>query len=136
MEEKQKRGARLLVLLRHAGIVIGLTFLLALGYMLAVYYRAGFVFWIYYAALAASAIGYVVSNRGFSRTRVLREELPATWSEEEKDAFFADAEARKRGSLPLLYLTVSLALTFLYDMFFLFLAEPLAEIFPFLGDLL
>ncbi len=127
---------RLLAILRHGGIVLLLTFLLTLGYMLAVTYRIAAVFWIYYAALAASALGYVIYNRGFSRTRVSREELPATFSEEEKDAFFADAEHRRRRSLPLLYLTVALALVFVYDMFFLFLAEPLSEIFPFFGDLL
>ena len=127
---------RLRSMLGHAVIVLALTFLFTLGYMLAVVYRAAFVFWLYYAALGLSALAYAVYNRGFSRTRVSREALPATWSEEEKDEFFADAARRLRRSRPLLYVVIALGLTFLYDMFFLFLAEPLSEIFPILGDYL
>ena len=127
---------RLRSMLGHAAIVLALTFLFTLGYMLAVVYRAAFVFWLYYAALGLSALAYAVYNRGFSRTRVSREELPLSMSEEEKDAFFADAARRTRRSRPLLCIVIALSLTFLYDMFFLFLAEPLAKIFPILGDYL
>lgn len=127
---------RLRSMLGHAAIVLAPTFLFTLGYMLAVNLRAELVFWLYYAALGISTLAYVLYNRGFSRTRVSREELPDTWSEEEKDEFFADAARRRHRSRPLLYIVIALWLTFLYDMFFLFLAEPLSEIFPIPGDYL
>ncbi len=44
--------------------------------------------------------------------------------------------SRMRSSRPLFCAVIALGLTFLYDMFFLFLAEPLSEIFPILGDYL
>ena len=90
------------------------------------------MYWIYYAALALLAIGYTVYNRGFSRTRVSRNELPRSWSEEEKDEFFADAARRKKRSRPMLVFIVALLLVFAYDTVALFFGDFLTYVFPFL----
>ena len=108
------------------------TTVLLIAYEVAV--RALFtpMYWIYYAALGLSLGGYVVYNRGFTRTRVSRNDLPSTWSEEKKDEFFADAAYRKKRSRPLLILVISLILVFVYDIVALYCGDFLSYYLPFL----
>ena len=68
-------------------------------------------------------------------TRVSRNALPASWSEEQKDAFFEENAARARRSKPLLYLLIALCLVFFYDMVMLFLWDSLVAVLPFLEKL-
>lgn len=124
---------RLLALLRDAGATLLITAPLLLFYMFANEMRWGFVFWIYFVAIAAVAVVYFLYNRAFTHTRVSRNELPATWTEAQKDAFFEENATRARRSKPLLYLLIALALVFLYDMVMLFLWDSLVAVFPFLS---
>ncbi len=130
--DKKKRWGRFLL---HTAIVLAMTFVLLLIYLFAAHLRYTPMFWIYFVALCFSALGYVVWNRGFWRSRVRREELPQIWSEEDKDFFFAEAAAWRRHSAWLLYLLViPLALTFFYDILSLWCGDALSALFPFLQE--
>ena len=132
MKVKHKK---LLSFLRGAGCTLAITAPLLLFYMFANTQRWQLVFWVYFAAIIAVGIAYFLYNRGFAGTRVSRNQLPATWSEADKDAFFEENERRFRRSKPLLYLFIALALVFLYDMIMLFLWDSLVAIFPFLANI-
>lgn len=129
----RKRLGRLLL---DIAITLALALPLAVLYGLAARLAWGAVFWIYFAALGLAAIGYTICNRGSWATRVSRNDLPAAWPDEKKDEVMADIVRRRRLSRPLLYLVAALSLVFLYDIFALFLYDPLAEIFPFIWGLI
>lgn len=112
--------------------VLAMTAVLLVIYELAIHARWQPMYWIYYALLFALAIGYVFYNRGFTRTRVSRESLPGTWTEAEKDAFYADAHRRLRRSRPVLLLVCALALVFVYDAVALYFGDFLEYVFPFM----
>ena len=133
-EEKgfRRAGRILLKKLPFILAVLLLTAVLLIAYEIAVRLLWQPMFWIYFAALAASLIFYFAYNRGFTRTRVSRNSLPRTWSEEEKDEFYADAERRKTKSRPVLAVIISLFLVFLYDIVALWFGDFLEYVFPFL----
>lgn len=113
--------------------ILVVTFVFLFFYLFAARQSWRFVYWIYYAALAALGVAYVVWNRGFTRMGVSRDMLPAAWDEAEKDRFLSDAARWRRQSRCLLYLIIPLCLTFLYDIVVLFLGDALRAAFPFLG---
>ncbi len=127
---------RLWHLLGGAAIILVITLPLLVLYELAARFAWSAVFWIYFAVLGAASLGYTAYNRGSWGTRVSRNDLPAAWSEQKKDEIVADLDRRRRRSRPLLYLIAALALVFFYDIFALFLYDPLAEIFPFIWGIL
>ncbi len=130
MKEKKPLWKRLLT----AGGTLLSTMLLLLLYELSVRYVWQAVFWVYFALLSAGALFVVIYNRGFSRSFIRRAELPKTWSEAQKDAFFADAQRRLRHTAPLVsFLLLPLCLTFAFDILCLFLWEPLSALLPFLN---
>lgn len=112
--------------------VILLTAVFLVVYEIAIRLLWQPMFWIYFIALAALLVAYVVYNRGFTRTRVSRNSLPRTWSEAEKDEFYADAVRRKKKSRPLLAVIIALVLVFVYDAVALFFGDFLEYVFPFL----
>ena len=126
---------KLYTLLRDALCTMIFLFPLLLFYMFAIEQRWGFVFWVYFVLTAVSGVAFFLYNRAFAHTRVSRNDLPAAWSEEEKDAFFEEARARFIKSKPLLYLFLALFLVFLYDMVQLFLWDALCEMLPFLKEI-
>jgi len=122
-------------LLRHLPMILALLFntaWLTVVYEFAVRLVWQPMFWIYFIALAGLSLFYVFFNRGFTRTRVSREQLPGSWSEQEKDEFFASAERRRRLSYPLLAFIIPLALVFVYDTVALFFGDFIENIFPFI----
>ena len=127
---------KLHTLLAGAGYTLLLTLPLLLFYMFANTQRWAFVFWLYFVAFGVALVVYFLYNRAFYHTRVSRNELSASLSNAEKDAFFEEGERRARRSRPLLYLIIALGLVFLYDMILLFLWDSLVAAFPFLGELL
>ena len=133
-EEKGFRRAGKILLSKLPAIlaVFLLTAVLLVVYEIGIRLRFAPLFWIYFAALAGAWVGYVAYNRGFSRTRVSRNSLPRTWSEEQKDEFYADAARRKKKSKPLFYLAISLALVFAYDIVALYFGDFLEFNIPFL----
>lgn len=83
------------------------------------------VFGIYAVITAASVIGYVVYNRGFSRKGITAEMLPNEWSEEEKTKFTEDAKRRSERSRWLLIIAFAFLFTFAFDAFDLFVIKGL-----------
>lgn len=83
------------------------------------------VFGIYAVITAASVIGYVIYNRGFSRNGITREMLPLEWSEEEKTKFIEDAKKRSERSRWLLIVAFAFLFTFAFDAFDLFVIKGL-----------
>ena len=83
------------------------------------------VFGIYAVITAASVIGYVIYNRGFSRNGITREMLPLEWSEEEKSKFIEDAKRRSERSRWLLIIAFAFLFTFAFDAFDLFVLKGL-----------
>lgn len=81
------------------------------------------VFGIYAVIAAASIIGYVVYNRGFSRNGVTYEMLPDEWSEEEKTEFINDTKLRAKRSRWLLIVAFAFLFTFAFDAFDLFVIK-------------
>ena len=126
---------KLYTLLRDALCTLVFLFPLLLFYMFAIEQRWAFVFWVYFVLTAVAGVAFFLYNRGFTHTRESRNELPSTWSEEKKDAFFEEAKQRYVKSKPLLYLFISLCLVFFYDMIQLFLWDTLCEMLPFLKEL-
>lgn len=126
-----KQPKQILLRLASAALTLFITFVLLLLYELAVRNVWEAVFWAYYAVLAAAALFVVIYNRGFSRSFYRREELPRGWSEEQKDAFFAEAADRRRRTRPVVkYLILPIVLCFAFDILCLFLWGPLVELFP------
>jgi hypothetical protein len=123
-------------LLLDIAIALALALPLTVFYGLAARLAWSFIFWIYFAVLGAASIGYTIYNRGSWSTRVSRNDLPADWPDEKKDEVLADIAHRRRRSRPLLYLIAALSLVFFYDIFALFLYDPLAKIFPFIWGLI
>ncbi len=120
-----------LLLLFNTAVIFGLYcyFVMKRGYL--------WIFWLYYAATAAVAIGYVVYNRGFSREHLTLSSLPTEWTQTQKETFLAERDERKKKSKWLLTLLFPLCLTILFDMIYLFFGDAigsaLREIARFLG---
>lgn len=83
------------------------------------------VFGIYAVITAASVIGYVIYNRGFSRKGITRDMLPLEWSEEAKTEFIEDAQRRADRSRWLLIISFAFLFTFAFDAFELFVIKGL-----------
>ena len=84
------------------------------------------VMWGYMIALAVLALTYVIYNRGFSRKGVTAEMLPDEWSDEQKQSFIEDGEARMRRSKWMLVLIVAFFVTFAVEAWLLFVNPMLA----------
>lgn len=95
------------------------------------------LFWLYYIALAAVSLGYVIYNRGFSRDKLTYAELPNDWSEEQKKEFLRSRDERKKKSKWLLTLLFPLVLTVFFDIIYLFFSDAiiaaLTDVAKFLG---
>ena len=114
---------------RLVWLVVGTTVLFtALYYLLPM---TGFFYLpIVYLVLGAGlGFFYVIYNRGFVNKNAKREELPASMSEEEKDAFLALGKERFEKSRPVLAILFSLILVFLIDLTVLFLIPALEGLF-------
>lgn len=122
--EEQKRNAKRL--LAKLAVLVAATVAALVVYRFFMQ-RPEFyiVFGIYAVIAAASIIGYVIYNRGFSRSGITREMLPLEWSEEEKTAFIEDAKKRKERSRWLLVIAFAFLFTFVYDAFDLFVLKEL-----------
>ena len=85
------------------------------------------IFWVYYGLLAASALAYVIINRGFALDSLTHASLSPEWSEEKKAAFLSARDERKRKSKWLLTIIFPLCLTVLFDIIYLFFGESIAK---------
>ena len=87
------------------------------------------LFWVYFGALLASALGYVLYNRAFSDASCTYETLPYDWSHEKKTEFISSRDERKKKSKWLLTLIFPLSLTLMFDVLFLFFGDTLSALF-------
>ena len=93
------------------------------------YYFFPVVMFTYMAALAILAFVYIIYNRGFSRSGITVEMLPAEWSDEKKLEFVESVVKRKQRSKWLLILIISLAFTFVAEAIVLFVLPLIKEFF-------
>ena len=130
----KKDTKQILFSLLKGAAVLGITMALLVLYELSVRYVWEAVFWVYFVTLAAASLYVVIRNYGFSRSFVKYDELPASWTEGQKNAFFAEAKDAWRKTKPIVfYLILPIALCFGFDVLCLFLWGPLVDLFPFLG---
>ena len=123
LEERKKAAKKALV---KIAVLIAVTVVVLVIYRFFMQ-RPEFylVFGIYAVITAASVIGYVIYNRGFSRNGITREMLPLEWSEEEKTKFIDDAKRRSKRSRWLLIIAFAFLFTFAFDAFDLFVIKGL-----------
>lgn len=79
---------------------------------------------VYLTLLLGFTIAYLVYNRFFYRHGLTKDQLSDEWSNEEKEAFLADAAARVQKSKWMLTVIIPLLFTFLIDSLQLFIFEP------------
>lgn len=90
-----------------------------------------YVMYGYMAVGALSLLGYVIYNRGFSRRGVTVEMLPTDWSDEQKEAFVADAARRMARSRWLLIVVFAFFFTFAFELVELYVIPTLSNVFGF-----
>lgn len=95
--------------------------------------NVNWLFWLYYIALAAVGLAYIIYNRGFSRDKLTAADLPLSWSEEKKAEFIAERDERKRKSKWLLTILFPLCLTIFFDVMYLFFGEQFSSMFATVG---
>ena len=108
-------------------LIFNTLFLFGLYCYLVMRFNINWIFWIYYGLLAASALAYVIINRGFALDSLSNSSLSNEWSEEKKTAFLAARDERKRKSKWLLTFIFPLCLTVLFDIIYLFFGEHIAD---------
>ncbi len=91
------------------------------------------LFWVYLGALLAAALGYVLYNHAFADAAATVDNLPPTMSYEEKTAFLAARDGRKRRSRWLLAVIFPLSITLMFDVIYLFFGDMLVSLFDSLG---
>ena len=120
---KRKRVSPLLIL----KIVVSITVIFMIYEVFVVSLGIQPLFWVYYVATLVLALAYILYNHGITK-KVTPEMLPADMTEEEKAAFIADVEKRKRRSRYLLILLAGFIFTFAYDVIQLFLPSYISPL--------
>ena len=83
---------------------------------------------IYWAVLFGFVLAYIIYNRGFVRNSVTYEELPDSYTEEQKQEFFRSRDERKEKSRWMTMVIFVLAVTILLDMINLFFGDFLSDL--------
>ena len=96
-------------------------------------YNVNWLFWVYFGALVALALAYVLYNHAFADAACTYESLPSDWSHDKKHAFLMEIDARKKKSKWLLSLIFPLCLTLMFDIIYLFFGEMIVSLFDSLG---
>ena len=78
---------------------------------------------IYTVALAVTAFGYVIYNRGFSRKNVTLDMLPDEWPPEKKTEFIEDGKRRLENSKWVLTVLIPLIGVFAYEFIDIYIVE-------------
>ena len=94
------------------------------------------IFWLYYGALAASSLAYVIVNRAFVLDKLSVSTLPPDWSIEKKEKFLFARDERKRKSKWLLTVIFPLCLTVFFDVIYLFFGDAIVNAFQTVTDFL
>ncbi len=124
-EKKKRENLKNLILLAVNTVLFFSLYRILLYYaeMTDDTYWSFLVMMLYTALLLGFALAYLIYNRFFYKKGVTREQLCADWSEEEKDAFLADGEARIQKSKWMLTIIFPLVVTFLIDAVDLFIID-------------
>lgn len=77
----------------------------------------------YAVILVGFVFGYLIYNRFLYRKGLTKADLNPEWTEEQKEAFLADGEARLEKSKWMMVIILPLVLTFLFDAIDLFIIE-------------
>ncbi|MCQ2385957.1 MAG: hypothetical protein MJ078_04730 [Clostridia bacterium] len=110
--------------LRYVLLLLGNTVLLFGIYCYFVIRRnVNFLFWVYFVALFALLLWYVIENRGFALKNVSYCDLPAEWGEEKKRDFLRRRDLRASRSKLLLCFIVPICLSLCFDTLYLFYGE-------------
>ena len=122
VSEKDRAQRKLLL------ILLLNTILFAAVYFTVAQYFA-YIQAVYLAIAGGFALGYLFYNRGFSRRGVTPEQLPDTMTNEEKSVWIAEGKERLRKSRWVLTILLPLLLTFLMDLFYLFVLPTVEGLF-------
>lgn len=125
-------GKRLLGLILTTVLLL-LVYILAEVVCLFGQVVAYIVFWLYFAAALGILSAYLIYNRAFTLDKLEKEDLPDTWSEEEKTAFLEKRDQRKKKSRWMVTVLFGLAVTYFYEIFSLFFAESIGGFFASFG---
>lgn len=80
---------------------------------------------LYLALLLGFVMAYLIYNRFLYRKGLTRDQLCSDWTEEQKDAFFADGERRLARSRWMMLIIFPLLFTFFIDVTDLFIIDPI-----------
>ena len=81
--------------------------------------------WVYLALTIGFLSAYIIYNRGFPRRDLNRDMLSDDMSNAEKDALIEDVRTRFERSKWMLTVIFPLVMTFCFDLFVLYVLEPL-----------
>ncbi len=105
------------------------TALLLVLYLVCVRFFPVVTLWVYTVVFAAVALVYVIYNRGFSRKNLKIEDLPPSWSEEQKADYIADGQKRLEKSKWMLTVLLPLIVIYAYELIDLFILPMIEGIF-------
>ena len=112
-EEKPKRPwKRVIQLMISSIVVVGL-------YIAGMRMQLKWVVYLYYIALLALSLGFVLLNRGIDTTLPTPDMLPDKWTDEEKTVFIEKEKKRKKIAKNLLLVLIPLMLTFAVDLLYM-----------------
>ena len=105
------------------------TALLLVLYLVCVRFFPVVTLWVYTLVFAATALTYVVYNRGFTRKKLKIEDLPREWPEEEKREYIADGQRRLEKSKWMITVLLPLIVIYAYELIDLYIFPMIEGIF-------
>ena len=118
--ERKKKNKKYVILLIANTIVLmsAYMYLVKTSYMMI-------TLWVYLALTIGFLSAYIIYNRGFPRRDLNRDMLSDDMSNAEKDALIEDVRTRFERSKWMLTVIFPLVMTFCFDLFVLYVLEPL-----------
>ncbi len=84
--------------------------------------------WVYFALTLGFGAAYIIYNRAFTRLKLTPDMLPNSMSREEKEAFIADGKERLEKSKWMITIFFPLLMTFILEVFNLFILDPMFDL--------
>lgn len=104
------------------------TAVLLFAYLLCVRFFPLATLAIFSALTTVVAFSYVIYNRGFSRKGLKAENLPDSWSDEQKREFIEDGNRRLERSKWVLTLIIPIVIIYAYEVIDIFILPAVAEL--------
>lgn len=105
------------------------TAVLLILYLVCVRFFPTVTLGVYTAVFAAFALAYTIYNRGFTRMKLKVEDLPAAWTEEQKEEYIADGKARLEKSKWMLTVLLPLIVIYAYELIDLYIFPMIEGLF-------